>query len=334
MNSVNGTAIYARGLTRRFGSFTAVDHIDLDVAPGTIFGLLGANGAGKSTTIRMLCGLLKSSEGDARVAGEDINRRPEAVKRKIGYMSQEFSLYHDLTVLENIQFFGGVYGLQGKHLAERARWVVEMAGLTGREDTLTSTLSGGWRRRLALGCAILHEPPILFLDEPTGGVDPVSRRQFWKLINDLAEEGITVLVTTHYLDEAEYCNSVSLMHAGKIVAAGSPATLKRDQIPFPVWQIGTPEVTKAAEALKTRPEILETAIFGRTIHAVCDCDAPAASTSAGIGAATDHEVGSAILSEILDGAGVSYSSITRTEPSLEDVFIHVIEKHSHDGGAA
>ena len=306
-------AIFARGLTRRFGSFTAVDAIDLDVAAGTIFGLLGANGAGKSTTIRMLCGLLTSSDGTARVAGRDINSEPEAVKQRIGYMSQEFSLYRDLTVAENIRFFGGIYGLRGSRLVERTRWAVEMAGLAGRENALTATLSGGWRQRLALGCAILHEPPVLFLDEPTGGVDPVSRRQFWNLINDLAEQGITILVTTHYLDEAEYCNNVSLMHAGRIVAAGTPASLKRDQIPFPVWQVGTPEVTRAAETLGGNPEVLETAIFGQTIHVVCK---------------QKDDLGIAVITGALETAGVPFSSVTRTEPSLEDVFIHVIEAHS------
>jgi len=314
-------AIEAAGLTRRFGHFTAVDHIDLSVAPGSIFGLLGANGAGKSTTIRMLCGLLSSTGGNATVAGHNINREPESVKRRIGYMSQEFSLYRDLTVAENIRFFGGVYGLRGARLASRLEWVLEMAGLRGREDQLTASLSGGWRQRLALGCAILHEPPVVFLDEPTGGVDPVSRREFWNLINDLADRGVTVLVTTHYLDEAEYCNQVSLMHAGRIVASGTPEELKRDQIPYPVWTIATHRVTRAVEVLGRLPEVLETAIFGNTVHAVC-ADAASPSETA------------ARLEQALGGAGIEFGRITQTVPSLEDVFIHVIERHSSDGVAS
>lgn len=309
-------AIETRGLTRRFGHFTAVDGIDLSVPSGSIFGLLGANGAGKSTTIRMLCGLLSSTGGNATVAGHDINRDPEAVKRRIGYMSQEFSLYEDLTVAENIRFFGGVYGLRGSRLASRLEWVLEMAGLTGREDQLTASLSGGWRQRLALGCAILHEPPVVFLDEPTGGVDPVSRREFWNLINDLADRGVTVLVTTHYLDEAEYCNQVSLMHAGRIVASGTPAELKRDQIPYPVWTIATREVTRAVGVLGRLPQVLETAIFGNTVHAVC----------------AGEEDAAPLLEQGLRDAGIEFGRITRTLPSLEDVFIHVIETHIDDAG--
>ena len=217
----------ARGLTRKFGGFTAVDAISFTVERGTILGLLGANGAGKSTTIRMLCGLLRSSGGTALVAGYDINTQPELVKRNIGYMSQRFSLYLDLTVRENIRFFAGVYGLPRDLAEERLGWVLDMAGLAGHEDQLTAELAGGWRQRLALGCAILHRPPIVFLDEPTAGVDPLSRRDFWELINGLAEAGTAVLVTTHYLDEAEYANRLLLIHSGRVIAEGSPGELKR-----------------------------------------------------------------------------------------------------------
>ncbi len=220
-------AVEARQLTRRFGGFTAVDSLSFAVPRGSILGLLGANGAGKSTTIRMLCGLLRSTSGTARVAGYDINTQPELVKQNIGYMSQRFSLYLDLTVRENIRFFAGIYGLDRELAGQRLDWVLELAGLAGREDRLTGELAGGWRQRLALGCAILHRPPIVFLDEPTAGVDPLSRRDFWELINRLAEEGTTVLVTTHYLDEAEYANRLLLIHAGRIVAEGSPGELKR-----------------------------------------------------------------------------------------------------------
>jgi ABC-2 type transport system ATP-binding protein len=220
-------AIEARQLSRKFGGFTAVDAISFTVGQGIILGLLGANGAGKSTTIRMLCGLLRSSSGTARVAGYDINTQSELIKQNIGYMSQRFSLYLDLTVRENIRFFAGIYGLPRGLTEERLDWVLDLAGLAGREEQLTGELAGGWRQRLALGCAILHRPAILFLDEPTAGVDPLSRRDFWGLINRLAEGGTTVLVTTHYLDEAEYANRLLLIHAGRIVAEGSPGELKQ-----------------------------------------------------------------------------------------------------------
>ena len=201
---MNGHAIEVENLTKRFGDFTAVDNLNFTVKEGEIFGFLGANGAGKSTTIRMLCGLLQSTSGSAHVGGFDINTQTEQLKQNIGYMSQRFSLYDDLTVEQNIRFFGGVYGLRNSRLKERMDWVLKMADLNGREQSITRTLSGGWKQRLALGCAILHEPKIVFLDEPTGGVDPISRRNFWELINQLSSEGITILVTTHFLDEAEY----------------------------------------------------------------------------------------------------------------------------------
>ncbi|MEX2443474.1 MAG: ABC transporter ATP-binding protein [Alkalispirochaeta sp.] len=218
--------ITAHDLTRRFGDFVAVDNISFAVERGKIFGLLGANGAGKSTTIRMLCGLLKPSSGRVAVDGRDVATSPETVKGRIGYMSQHFSLYRDLTVMENITFFGGMYGLSRGEIRHRAGWALEMAGLTGKDRLRGADLSGGWAQRLALGCAVLHRPSVLFLDEPTGSVDPVSRREFWDLIADLADGGTTVLVTTHYLDEAEYCNTVSLMYGGRIVAQDTPAKLK------------------------------------------------------------------------------------------------------------
>jgi ABC-2 type transport system ATP-binding protein len=230
MSPSEGPAISVDELTKRFGSFTAVDRVSFDVRRGDIFGFLGANGAGKSTTIRMLCGLLTPTSGKARVAGHDVGAEPDRVKRRIGYMSQKFSLYEDLTVEENIGFFGGVYGLSRADVSARLPGVLDMAGLRGRERTLARELAGGWKQRLALGCAILHEPEVVFLDEPTGGVDPVSRRRFWDLIHGLSERGVTVLVTTHYLDEAEYCNDIRLIHAGRIVAAGSPEELKRQTI--------------------------------------------------------------------------------------------------------
>ena len=218
---MNGTAIEAQHLTRRFGTFVAVDDVSFDVRAGEVFGFLGSNGAGKSTTIRMLCGLLRPTSGTALVGGLDVGRDPEGGERRIGYMSQKFSLYEKLTVDQNIAFFGGIYGLSGARFAARRDFVLDMAGLRGRERTMTGALSGGWRQRLALGCAILHEPPIVFLDEPTGGVDPLSRRQFWRLIDDMSRDGVAVLVTTHYLDEAEHCHRIAIIQAGKLAAHGT-----------------------------------------------------------------------------------------------------------------
>ena len=224
--SIDSPAIEVKGLTRKFGAFTAVDHVSFDVRNGEIFGFLGANGAGKSTTIRMLCGLLRPTAGTANVGGIDVAKDPEAVKRRIGYMSQRFSLYEALTVDQNIRFFGGIYGLNKTAMEERRAFVLDMAGLKGRENALTRDLAGGWRQRLALGCAILHQPPIVFLDEPTSGVDPISRRRFWNLIGELAGKGATVLVTTHFLEEAEHCDRIAIIHAGKLAAMGTPSELK------------------------------------------------------------------------------------------------------------
>ena len=220
-------AVLAQGLTKRFGNFAAVDCVDLAVRPGEIFGFLGANGAGKTTTIRMLCGLLAPSEGEAWVDGLPVSRRADQVKRRIGYMSQRFSLYMDLTIGENLEFYGGVYGLSARDIAERGAQAAEQLGLSAFRDRLPSGLPPGYRQRLALGCSVLHRPRILFLDEPTGGVDPMARRTFWDLIYDLSDGGATVFVTTHYMDEAEYCGRVSIMDQGRIVALGSPQELKQ-----------------------------------------------------------------------------------------------------------
>jgi ABC-2 type transport system ATP-binding protein len=309
-------AISGDHLTRRFGSFTAVDDISFSVEAGTIFGLLGANGAGKSTTIRMLCGLLRSSDGTGTVAGFDINREPEKIRRNIGYMSQAFSLYRDLTVAENITFFGGAYGLSAAEIRRRMSWVLEMAGLEGREDSLAAQLSGGWSQRLALGCAVLHRPAVLFLDEPTGGVDPVSRREFWDLINDLADEGTTVLVTTHYLDEAEFCNDVCLMHAGRIVAQGSPSALKREQIPHRMWRVDSPTATDALAELRGQPWVIESSIFGRAVH---------------VGINDDTGDASERIRKTLSDAGLDVVAVSPIVPSLEDVFIHVIQREIEGG---
>ena len=226
MTGANGPAIDVRGLTKTFGAFTAVDRVSFEVRRGEIFGFLGPNGAGKSTTIRMLCGILQPTAGEAFVGGFDVRRQSEAVKRIIGYMSQRFTLYNDLTAGENIDFHGGIRRLSPERLKARKAWVVRMAGLAGRENTLTTELSGGWRQRLALGCAIINEPEILFLDEPTASVDPASRRDFWDLIYELSERGTTTLVTSHYMDEVERCHRLAIIFAGRIIALGSPRELK------------------------------------------------------------------------------------------------------------
>jgi drug efflux transport system ATP-binding protein len=308
-------AIEVKDLTRRFGAFVAVDHLSFDVRRGEIFGFLGSNGAGKSTTIRMLCGLLQPTSGTATIDGIDVSRDPEAVKQRIGYMSQRFSLYELLTVDQNIQFFGGVYGLDAERLAARRRFVLDMAGLTGREDTLARDLSGGWRQRLALGCAILHEPRILFLDEPTGGVDPLSRRQFWRLIDMLSQQGVTVLVTTHYLDEAERCHRVALIHAGRLAALGTTTEVKEIFKDRPIVEVRSPNAVAVMRALDALPEVEKTSLFGTAVHAVL----------------RTKQVTPSEIATRLRAQGLHVDDIAEVLPSLEDVFLDVVEKA---GGAA
>ena len=309
---VTGEAIEVNDLTKKFGKFTAVDGVSFSVHRGEIFGFLGANGAGKSTTIRMLCGLLPPTGGTARVAGFDIRTQPEEVKRSIGYMSQRFSLYDDLTVEQNIRFYGGIYGLDAGAIERRKEWVVTMADLRGRERSLTGTLSGGWKQRLALGCAILHEPRIVFLDEPTGGVDPVSRRNFWELINTLSGEGITVLVTTHFLDEAEYCNHIILINAGKLIASGSPSELKRSHITQPILEVrlGGGAIVEALETVRASSWALETSVFGTSLHVMV----------------ADEREGARLITSALAAAGIPTSRIERIVPSLEDVFLYLLDR--------
>jgi len=304
-------AIKVEGLEKRFGNFTAVDSISFSVNSGTIFGLLGANGAGKSTTIRMLCGLLPPSGGTAAVAGLDVGTDPEGVKRRIGYMSQEFSLYNDLTVDENIRFFAGVYGLTNGKMKQRREWILSMSGLRRRHSSLTSELSGGMKQRLALGCAVIHSPQIVFLDEPTGGVDPVSRREFWRIINQFAAEGTTVLVTTHYLDEAEYCNDIVFMHAGEIVAAGSPAYIKKKYRKGDFNEIVCDQPLEAVTLLKQIPQLVDVSLFGTKIHLH--------------GSLSDE-----VLRTKLEKAGIRVESIQSIQPGLEDVFIGLIEQSRSD----
>jgi ABC-2 type transport system ATP-binding protein len=308
-------AIEVRELTRRFGQFVAVDHLSFDVRRGEIFGFLGSNGAGKSTTIRMLCGLLRPTSGSVKVGGVDVAANPEGVKARIGYMSQRFSLYELLTVDQNIAFFGGIYGLDAARLAERRRFVLEMAGLHGRETALARDLAGGWRQRLALGCAILHQPSILFLDEPTGGVDPLSRRQFWRLIDVLSQEGVTVLVTTHYLDEAERCNRVALIHAGKMAALGTTSEVKEIFKGRPIVELRAPTPVTVMRALDAMPEVEKTSLFGTAVHAVLRSEA----------------MTPAMLETRLREQGLAVSDVDLVAPSLEDVFLDVVEKA---GGAA
>jgi ABC-2 type transport system ATP-binding protein len=302
-------AISVRDLTRKFGNFVAVNRITFDVNRGEIFGFLGANGAGKSTAIRMMCGLLKPTSGTVEVDGVDVGRQPEEVKRRIGYMSQKFSLYEALTVEQNIRFFGALYGLSDDRVAARKRFVLEMAGLEGRETTRTRDLAGGWRQRLALGCAILHEPRIVFLDEPTGGVDPISRRQFWRLIEALSREGVTILVTTHYLDEAEHCHRIAIVNAGQLAAIGTSGELKRIFASRPIVEIHSARPVDVMRALEDIPEVEKTSVFGTAVHAVL----------------RTSDVNLDALNARLRERGLSIDSVDRVTPSLEDVFLDVVE---------
>jgi len=305
-------AVEVEHLTRRFGTFTAVDDIGFQVKKGEIFGFLGPNGAGKSTTIRMLCGLLQPSSGTGTVAGFDILRETEQIKLHIGYMSQKFSLYEDLTVTENIRFYGGIYGLAGKHLDNRLNWALTLAGLEEHRTSLTAILSGGWKQRLALACAILHEPPIIFLDEPTSGVDPLSRRLFWDLIYGMADQGITIFVTTHYMEEAEYCDRIALIYDGKMIASGSPMELKTKVMHDKIIDLRCADPQGLVTPLKALPEIRDAALFGSGLHIVTADDAAA----------------TAAIKRLLQTRGLSPASVTMETilPSMEDVFISLIEE--------
>jgi ABC-2 type transport system ATP-binding protein len=310
-------AIEVRGLTRQFGRFRAVDNLSFSVARGQIFGFLGSNGAGKSTTIRMLCGLLVPTSGQALIDGVDVATAPEAVKRRIGYMSQRFSLYARLTVDENIRFYAGLYGLAGQRLEQRRQFVIELAGLKGKETMLASALAGGWRQRLALGCALMHEPPIVFLDEPTGGVDPVSRRDFWRLIDRLAAEGTTVLVTTHYLDEAERCDRVAIIHGGKLAAIGTTAELKRVFENRPILDVRAARPVDAMAALDRLSAVEKTSLFGTSVHAVL----------------RDRSSSADDVRLALEGAGVEVRHVEPVAPSLEDVFLDVVDRAAQETAA-
>lgn len=302
-------AVETRDLTKRFGAFVAVDRLSLRIETGEVFGLLGSNGAGKSTAIRMLTGLLSPTSGEAKVLGVDVVRDPETVKRSLGYMSQRFSLYDDLTVEENLRFFGGVYGLHGARLAARIEEAASLADLSGKESRLARELPGGWKQKVALACALLHRPPMLFLDEPTGGVDPLSRRRFWERIDSLAAEGVTVLVTTHYLDEAEHCGRIAMMHAGRTITIGSVSELKSIFAGRAILEIVCPRYVAALERLEGESWVREATLFGTRIHLVVDDPVRGA------------EAGRALLEE----AGNVPAKIEPIVPSLEDVFIHSVE---------
>jgi ABC-2 type transport system ATP-binding protein len=306
---MNEWAVEIENLVKAFGAFLAVDDVSLKVPKGEIFGFLGPNGAGKSTTIRVLCGLLAPTSGRASVSGFDVAKQPEEVRRKIGYMSQKFSLYDDLSVEQNIDFFTGMYGVPKALRRERKDYVLQMAGLSERRDSLTATLSGGWKQRLALGCAILHDPPVIFLDEPTSGVDPMARAAFWDLIRDLSRTGHTIFVTTHYMDEAEYCHRLALMYRGKVIALGAPGDLKRDLTEHKLLRLDTAAPLDTMRAIENAPGILEVAVFGGGLHVVVD-DAVEAAT---------------IIRKELEARGIEVRRLEPIQPSLEDVFVALIE---------
>jgi ABC-2 type transport system ATP-binding protein len=306
----NTVAVETRDLVKRFGDFVAVDQVSLEVRRGEIFGFLGPNGAGKSTTIRILCGLLEPTSGRGTVAGFDVRTEPEQIKRSIGYMSQKFSLYDDLTVEENIDFFSGIYGVARERRAERKDYVLRMAELGDRRDSITALLAGGWKQRLALGCAILHEPPILFLDEPTSGVDPLARRTFWELIYQLSEAGHTIFVSTHYMDEAEYCHRLALMYRGRVIALGTPEELKGALGEHHILNLETADLLGSMEVLEQVPGVREAAVFGAGLHVSVE----------------DAEVVAPRIRERLEGVGIEVRVLEDIRPSMEDVFVAMIER--------
>jgi ABC-2 type transport system ATP-binding protein len=307
MMDAAGTAVEVRDLRRTFGSFVAVDNISLHVSRGEVFGFLGPNGAGKSTTIRMLCGLLLPTGGGGTVGGFDVIRQAESIKRIIGYMSQRFSLYDDLTVEENIDFFGGVYNVPKARRPERKEWVLTMAGLQDNRRTVTGTLAAGFKQRLSLGCAMLHEPAIIFLDEPTSGVDPLSRRNFWGLIRELTGKGATVFVTTHYMEEADYCDRLALIYRGGIIAEGTPGELREKFMTRDILEIEADRVIDALEALVGHG--IESAVFGSLLHATV----------------ADAATGEEQIRAVLGASGIAVARIEKITPSLEDVFVSLIE---------
>jgi len=309
---VNDYAVEVVNLTKTFDDFMAVDHINFTIRRGQIFGFLGPNGAGKTTTIRMLLGLITPTAGRATVLGFDIIHQVGEIQQRIGYMSQRFSLYDDLTVAENLNFFGGTYGVRRKRLQERKAYVLAMAGLHGHENELAGNLSGGWRQRLALGCAILHEPEMIFLDEPTAGVDPISRREFWDLLYTLSDEGRTIFVTTHYMDEAEHCHRLAFIQRGCLVALGSPEEIKLEKMHGQVMEIDCAAPEVAMGVLRKTGLFDEVSLYGALIHVVAE------------GAEAHRPQVKAALQEV----GVEIRSMESIAPSLEDVFIAAVKRES------
>jgi ABC-2 type transport system ATP-binding protein len=311
-------AVGAKNLVKEFKSFTAVKNVSLEIRNGEVYGLLGANGAGKTTTIRMLCGLLDLTSGTMELGGTGGNLRTEAVRKRIGYMSQKFSLYEDLTVRENLDFFSGVYGVPDQDREEKIRWVLSFSGLDGKQDQLTGSLPGGWKQRVAFGAAIMHEPDILFLDEPTSGVDPLARRAFWTMINRLADGGAAILVTTHYLEEAEQCNRLGMMVAGELVAEGSPSGIKSQQSGH-VLEFIVDQPQRATDMLKGKTEGWRVSLFGERLHVI-----------------TDDDPATAIMetTKRLEENGIHVTSAREIPLSLEDVFISIVEKARTQGKAA
>jgi ABC-2 type transport system ATP-binding protein len=309
-NRSGRVAIGSEGLTKRFGTFTAVRDVSLQIRFGEVYGLLGANGAGKTTTIKMLCGLLDATEGAVQLAGERGNLRAESVRQQVGYMSQKFSLYDDLTIRENLKFFAGVYGVPPAERDEKTRWVLSFSGLEGKQDELTGRLPGGWKQRVAFGTAIMHEPSVLFLDEPTSGVDPLARRAFWRMINELADAGTAILVTTHYLEESEQCNRLGFMAAGELVAEGTPSEIKRRQTGH-LLELVVDRPQDAAEALKSERERWRVSLFGPRLHVIVD---------------GDLEAGTRATVDRLERHGIRVVDVHEARYSLEDAFISIVEK--------
>ena len=303
-------AVEATQLTKTFGDFTAVDHVSFEIPKGEIFGLLGPNGAGKTTTIRMLCGILTPTSGHARVAGYDIASQPEEVKQRIGYMSQKFALYDDLTVYENLDFYANLYGVPRDKVKKRIAELIDMAGLHEHQKQLTSDLSGAWRQRLALSCAIVHEPPMLFLDEPTAGVDPVSRREFWEMIYRLAGEGVSVLATTHYMDEAEFCNVIGMMYRSRLIALNDPDSLK-EEMKGDLFEVDCSDPARGEQIIKDLPITRDVAVHGVLLHVL-----------------VDSEKDRRGLEKALQSGGIIVERIEHILPSLEDVFISLVEKEN------
>ena len=310
----NNTAIHVEGLTKKFGDFTAVNNVTFDIKKGEIFGFLGANGSGKTTTIRMLIGIMQPTSGFAVVGGHNIVENPEKVKESIGYMSQRFSLYEDLTVEENLTFYGGIYGMSDEEMMERIPWALEKSDLTGKNDIMAFELPLGWKQRLALSSALLHKPQIVFLDEPTSGVDPISRRNFWNLIQSITDEGVTVFVTTHYLEEAEYCDNLAFIYNGELIIRGTPSGLKKKVLNRKVFEIENKDPDRLFEYFRREEFVEDVSIFGLKIHVI----------------PKRADIDSSYIADFLKSKNIEFQKIDEIIPSLEDVFIELIKSRKED----